>query len=403
MFFWASWYSGIHKVSLSIAASSHYVFTEPVEVVFTKTDANKRMIFTGFWKYFSVVGAVVAFFATSTLSGCINYGPIAEEEFSYPTPPNAIPQGVFIVCEGNFMYGNASLSFYLPSSGELQNEVFARANGMKLGDVAQSMTIHGSMGYIVVNNSGIIFGVDIDTFKVKKVIKGLGSPRYIHFVGDKAYVTSLYEPRIAVVDIDKGIVAGYIETPGHTSTEQMVSFGSRMYVSCWSYDNTILVVDTDADAVIGEIKVRNQPRQMVADGNEKLWVLTDGGAGGGKPDIPALYRIDGLTAGIEKEFLFRLGDNPKGLAVDGGRETVYYLNDDLWRMSADAEELPQKPFVESANTIYYALGVNPRTDDVYLGDAIDYQQQGIVYRISSEAERLDTLRVGVTPTAFCFK
>lgn len=362
------------------------------------------MAFSGLGGYMNLFrGFAAALMLMAGLVGCINYGPIPEEEFSFPTPPGGTPEGVFVVCEGNFMYGNASLSFYLPSSGELLNEVFARANGMKLGDVAQSMTINGGLGYIVVNNSGIIFGIDTDTFKVKKVIKGLGSPRYIHFVGGKAYVTSLYEPRIAIVNPEKGAVAGYIETLGHTSTEQMVSFGNRMYVSCWSYDNTVLVIDTDRDEVVKEIKVRNQPRQMAADASGNIWVITDGGAGGGKPDIPALYRIDGATAEVEKEFLFRLGDNPKGLAVDGSGNTIYYLNDALWRMSVDASALPDKPFVNSSETIYYALGVNPRTDDVYLGDAVDYQQQGAVYRFSPDGLCRDTLRVGVTPTAFCFK
>lgn len=361
------------------------------------------MVFKAFGVCVGVLRVVVMAFAALMFSGCIDYGPIAEEEFSYPTPPDSVPEGVFVVCEGNFMYGNASASFYLPSSGELQNEIFARANGMKLGDVAQSMTIKDGLGYIVVNNSGIIFGFDIDTFKVKKVIKGLGSPRYIHFAGGKAYVTSLYEPRIAIIEPDDCKVTDYIETPGHTSTEQMVSFGHLMYVSCWSFDNTILVIDTDKDEVVAEIVVRNQPRQMAADANGKLWVLTDGGAGGGKPDIPALYRIDGLTGEVEREFIFRLGDNPKGLTVNGNGQTIYYLNDALWRMSADAAELPHEPFVSAARTIYYALGVDPRTDEIYLGDAIDYQQQGVVYRISPEGLRRDTLRVGVTPTAFCFK
>ena len=59
--------------------------------------------------------------AVFSVGGCMKYGPVPEERFSYPMPPGEEPEGVFIVCEGNFMYGNASLSFYLPSSGELQN------------------------------------------------------------------------------------------------------------------------------------------------------------------------------------------------------------------------------------------------------------------------------------------
>ena len=72
---------------------------------------------------------------------------------------------------------------------------------MKLGDVAQSMTIHDGTAYIVVNNSGIVFGIDPETFRIERVIRGIGSPRYICFNDSVAYVTSLYEPRIAVVDV----------------------------------------------------------------------------------------------------------------------------------------------------------------------------------------------------------
>ena len=99
-----------------------------------------------------------------------------------------------------------------------------------------------------------------------------------------------------------------------------------------------------------------------------------------------------------------------GLAVCGCRarvgadgETVYFLNEDVWRMAADAEELPAQPYIRAHETIYYALGVDPHSGDLYLGDAIDYQQQGVVYRFSAEGVPLDTLRVGITPTAFCFR
>ena len=52
---------------------------------------------------------------------------------------------------------------------------------------------------------------------------------------------------------------------------------------------------------------------------------------------------------------------------------------------------------------YYALGVDPRRGDIYVGDAIDYQQQGVVYRFSADGRGLDTLRVGIIPTDFCFR
>ena len=113
--------------------------------------------------------------------------------------------------------------------------------------------------------------------------------------------------------------------------------------------------------------------------------------------------VAGFTLAVEREFVFRIGDSPKGLCVGADGETVYFLNEDVWRMAADAEELPAQPYIRAHETIYYALGVDPHSGDLYLGDAIDYQQQGVVYRFSAEGVPLDTLRVGITPTAFCFR
>lgn len=336
--------------------------------------------------------------------GCMEYGPLPEEEFSYPVTPGAEAEGVFIVCEGNFMYGNASLSFYLPSTGELQNEVFARANGMRLGDVAQSAVMHDGILWIVVNNSGILFGIDPATFRIKRVIRGIGSPRHVCFHGGKAYVTSLYEPRIAVVDVATAAAAGYIETPGHTSTEQMAVWGDTLYVTCWSYDDTLLAADMVSGTVTEEIKLRSQPRWLVPDGSGRLWVLTDGGYGEDDAPAPAaLYRLDAATGAVEREFVFRMGDRPAGLCIGPDGRTLYFLNEHVWRMDTDADALPEEPFIRAQGTIYYSVGADPHNGDVYIGDAIDYQQQGVVYRFSAEGKGLDTLRVGIIPTGFCFR
>ena len=47
------------------------------------------------------------------LTGCMKWEDGQEETFE------AAPSGLFITCEGNFQYGNASLSFYDPASGEI--------------------------------------------------------------------------------------------------------------------------------------------------------------------------------------------------------------------------------------------------------------------------------------------
>ncbi len=338
--------------------------------------------------------------------GCMEWDYGLEEDFDI----EASERGLFICNEGNFQYGNATLSYYDPETRKVENEVFYRANAMKLGDVAQSMTTHNGRGWVVVNNSHVIFAIDLDTFKEVGRITGLTSPRYMHFVSDeKAYVTQIWDNRIFIVNPKRYEITGYIEVPNMTmeqgSTEQMVQLGDYLYVNCWSYQNRILKIDTRTDTIVAELEVGIQPTSLALDCNGKLWTVTDGGYEGSPYgyEAPSLYRIDPESFTIEQKFSFKKGDAPSEVQLNGAGDTLYWINDDIWAMDVTAERVPVRPFLDSRGTIYYGLTIDPQSGDVYIADAVDYTQQGKIYRYSALGELIDEFYVGIIPGSFCWK
>ncbi len=342
--------------------------------------------------------------AALMLAGCMEWEYTAEEDFSQQG------DGLFVLCEGNFQYGNASLSFYDPATHRVENEVFQRANGFKLGDVAQSMAVRGDRGWVVVNNSHVIFAIDLVTFREVGRITGFTSPRYIHFISDtKAYVTQIWDNRIAIVDPSTYSITGYIECPDMEmqsgSTEQMVSYGDYLFVNCYSYQNRILKIDTRTDEVVAQLTVGRQPSSLCIDCNNKLWTVCDGGYEGSPygNERPTIYRIDAATMSVEKIFEMAMDDTPSELCIDGAGMNLYWLNRDVWTMRTDAAMLPVRPFIESHGTKYYGLDVDPATGDVYVADAIDHMQAGVVRRHTLTGEVLDEFYVGVNPRRFCHR
>ncbi len=159
---------------------------------------------------------------------------------------------------------------------------------MKLGDVAQSMVLHDGKGYVVVNNSGVIYVIDPATFRTG-LIEEVVSPRYIHFVdGQTAYVTDPLRPahlRRRHPHQPNPLAHRHERAPLHRADG---AGRGAVFVNCWSYDNKILVVDTRTERLADSLTVGWQPNSLLLDGNGKLWTATDGRDG----EAPALWRID---------------------------------------------------------------------------------------------------------------
>jgi hypothetical protein len=79
-----------------------------------------------------------------------------------------------------------------------------------------------------------------------------------------------------------------------------------------------------------------------------------------------------------------------------------FINSGIWKLGIKQNTMNQQPFLIVGNHLYYSLAVDPKTSEIYLSDAIDYLQRGVVYRYSAQGAKIDSFKTGIIPGAFCF-
>ncbi len=330
------------------------------------------------------------------LTGCSK-----NEPRDFPPLPGLLGNGFFVLNQGNFTSGNSSLSFFSEDSVKMTNNLFYKLNAAPLGDVAQSMCFYGDLAFIVVNNSGHIYAIDAKTGLFKRKIAQLQSPRNMLVVdANKAYVSDFQEKGVFVFNPQTMQHLGLIET-GKT-TESMILSGVEVFVANWSNynqttkNNTIQIIDASIDQVVDSIVVTKEPNSMVLDKNGKLWVLCSGGYL--NEETPALYQINPTNRQILQKFDFpSLEMSPEQLTINGKADTLYFLNKDVYQMPIDAQSLTEIPFIEAGNRNFFTIAIHPHQSTVMVTDAINYVQNGYVFRYRPNGILIDSLKAGIIP------
>ena len=321
--------------------------------------------------------------------------------------PESFKNGIFIVNEGNYNWGNASVSFIDSKDYLVDPDAFKQVNKRSLGDVAESMKVYNNKGYIVVNNSNTVEVVSLDDFKSIASISGFNSPRNIEFIDStKAYVTNMYKD-ISVVDLRTFTITKTIKT--NDWTESMLRFNNYMFVTCVGTYNEpnskrkakIEIISTKDDRVIDSIVTGKEPLAIVIDKKLKIWVLCTGGFDGF--EAPSLLRIDPDLLMVEKVYAFEKGmDSPSKLCINPSGDTLYFLNNGVYKMPVGSSSLPSQPFITSDGHLFYGLGISP-TGNIFVTDAIDYVQNGWVYQFNqSTGTLIKAYHAGRIPGSFCF-
>lgn len=331
-------------------------------------------------------------FAVTLISSC--------EKNETDTPLPTTGNGVYILNEGNYLFGNAKVSYYNKADGSVTEDVFQPANNRPLGDVLQSMYIRNGKIYLVVNNSHKIEVVDTGTFVSTAIITGLGAPRYFLPVSNtKAYVTDYENTHaISVIDLNTNTVTGAIPCQGWT--EELIAINDKAFITNLR-SNKVYVVNTTTDQMEDSITVSYASNSIVEDKNGKVWTLCSGDEQ--KNFHAGLHRIHPGTLQVELSLPFpNLSDNPWRLEINATRDTLYFLNKSVFRMAISATTLPAA-FIAQGNHNFYNIGIDPETNIIYVADAIDFVQRGIIYRYTPDGMLLDSFYAGIVPGEFWFE
>lgn len=339
-------------------------------------------------------------------SACVKDKPDAQPA----TAPTDSIGNVYIVCEGSLGNGNSSLGIYQSHTGTVHNDVYETANGQPLGDVFQSMRRIGERLFLCVNNSDKIVVLHAADRKVAGVIS-IPKPRYILPVSEtKAYVSTLFSNNIYIINPQTLQVTGSFAMPAQ-NTEGMLLHQGAVWFCAWdTTSDKIFKINPATDKIEKTITVAGYaPQAVVADKFDMLWVLSGNVPKGRRA---ALTRLDPATGQVLAVYHFPEKADPIRPVMNNAGDELFFIEvnykggveyNGIYRMGITDAALPEKPFIAAKQFQYFwALGIEPVTGRLYIGDPKGFIQKGAVsiYTVSGEKEKEFT--VGIGPGHFYF-
>ena len=323
--------------------------------------------------------------------------------------PGAV-NNVYIVCEGNFGNGDATLYAFEPAHDSVFGDLYQSVNHQPLGDVFQSMTRIGSRFFLCINNSDKIVILNATNWTLAGTIS-IPKPRYILTISaSKAYVSTEYSSKLYIINPQTLRVTGIIDLPNQ-NPEGMCLINNNAVIATWdTAGNSVFNIDVNTDQLTQTYKTAGYaPQEVLVDKEEMLWVL----AGNPTDFRPCTWtRIDPSTGNTLKAFQFPAGANVVRPVFNNSKDTLYFIeanqdggtaNNGIYRMSIYDTQLPVQPFVAAKQYQYFwALGVEPATGNIYIGDPKGFIQKGIVYTYRPDGSRVDSFNVGLGPGHFYF-
>lgn len=321
---------------------------------------------------------------------------------------------IYVINEGAFQQGNASVTRYNADTGTATQNAFFARNGRLLGDVANSASIIGDYLYIVVNNSHTIEVVNTDDLASVATI-GIddtdgGSPRHILQVDEnRAFVTNMFGNSVSVIDLLSHSVVHTIPVAGNP--EGLAMSESKVFVaqSGLGSGNSIAVIDPVSMEVTSTMEVGDNPQVIRAGRDGSIWVLCTGDYGYDdnfeyNPDLETPGEIHVIKAADETPVhIIEIGGHPEAMQFYEAGNALFVLNRDT-----NGSE------IQRVNTLTYevevVMAVAPHTNSfgiinadvpgLIVGVAPNFDSSGRAVMYSLDGVPVDSFATGIGPGDF---
>ena len=326
------------------------------------------------------------------------------------TPPPNNLNGVFVVNEGVFQAGNASISFFSSDSVYSNGDLYQTVNGFPVGDLLQSMSIYNGKAYLCVNNSQKVEVVSMVDFTKTASIYEINSPRYFTAQSNYGYISDWNSNQVFKINLNSNTIVDSVLCG--LGPEEMLIANNQLFVcnsGGFADDSSVTVVNLSTFNVATTITSGVNPSSIRKDNTGNVWVLCRGSLGADftpTPDDPGgkLMKINPTSLATEWFADFNFDEHPIKLNTNADGTTLYFLfgnsayTGTVYKMDASSTVIPSTPYI---NREFYALGIHPTDESIYGGKA-SFSSNSHMLHYTNGGVLIDSSTVGIGPSSFVF-
>ena len=364
----------------------------------------------------------------ATMTSCNDDDKITQAVEGQVTNPENLNTigGLYLLCQGNMGTNKCTIDRFDYNTGVYARNIFASINpsaGYGLGDMGNDIHILGNKLYVTVNGSNLLEVMDA---KTSKHIKNIEIPncRYIADDGKYIYVSSYSGNMGLDPTLQQGFVAR-IDTASLTITgrcgvgyqpEQMVTAEGRLYVANSGgyrypdYDRTVSVIDLNSFSNTDTIDVAINLLAMQYDQKHGLIYVSSQGDYYTIPSTVSIIdvkknNVTGTIPGIACKDMTLVGNNLYIFSSDWNYETNAFANS-FAVYDTDLRKVTTQNLITDGTdkdiTSPYGIAVNPENGDIFISDAGDFVNPGILRCYSSQGKLRWSTTTGDIPSRIAF-